>query len=84
MKLKEVITINNSEAVNALDNAYAKAKEITKSVLTLARVLGVKPKVLAEAIRAGNDNATYNAEFTAELIKSFTAEAVEASEKKSD
>ena len=72
-----MININNQDIKGTIDQAYHKAGEITKSVLTLARVLKITPKQLADAVMDGDSNAGFNAEFTAELIKSFTAKALE-------
>jgi hypothetical protein len=56
-----------------LDQAYHMAGEVTKSVLILARTLGVKPAKMAEALIDATENANYSAEFTAEFLKAFLA-----------
>jgi len=63
------------EYTSVVDSAYKKAGEITKSVLMLARVMGVKPSAFAEALADGDANAAYNAEFTAEFLKVSVAKA---------
>ena len=62
--------------VNAsvLDTAYYKAGKITRSVLTVARILNVKPATLAKELLDNNANGNYSAEFTAEMIKAVMAE----------
>lgn len=62
---------------NAIRDAGEYASAVTKSVLTLARVLKITPKAFAEAVKDDDANAGFRAEFASALIPLFMKDEVE-------
>lgn len=76
-----MIHINKYQTKDYATQGVTRANSVTESVLTLARLLKVKPEDLADQISADKDNAVYRAKFTARFVENETIKAIDEMEK---